>query len=94
MQSTTNRQQVIFQDLGQMPYQKAWDYQQQLHDQVKANKLHNRKLSSSDPDFQSYTHYLLFCDHPPVYTLGKSGSLDNLLLNEQQLADQGFEFYH
>ncbi|MFK7934154.1 MAG: lipoyl(octanoyl) transferase LipB [Saprospiraceae bacterium] len=93
MHSTTDVQRVIFQDLGQMPYKEAWEYQQRLHDEVKAKKLSNRKLEPTDPTYQSYAHYLLFCDHPPVYTLGKSGSLDNLLLNEQQLAEQGFTFY-
>lgn len=93
MNRKTVVQKVIFQDLGDMPYREAWDYQQQLHDEIKAKKLHNRKLEPTDPAFQFYPHYLLFCNHPPVYTLGKSGSLDHLLLNETELAEQGFTFY-
>ncbi len=85
--------QVIFKDLGRVSYQKAWDYQQQLLDQAIALKRHNRQLSASDADWKQQQHHLLFCDHPPVYTLGKSGKKEHLLLNEIQLNEQGFEFF-
>jgi len=81
---------VIFKDLGRIDYQQAWDYQQSLLDLSVATKLHNRKFPY-DP--KPVRHYLLFCEHPPVYTLGKSGSKDNLLLDEQKLREQGFSFY-
>jgi len=85
------KQKVRYQDLGRMPYQKAWDYQQQLLKQVVDTKLANRHL---DPKQQTFNpHHLLFCDHPPVYTLGKSGSMDHLLLNETQLKANGIEFF-
>lgn len=87
------RNQVIFKDLGRISYQKAWDYQQELLEQAIAIKRQNRPLSVTDADWKQQQHYLLFCDHPPVYTLGKSGKKEHLLLNETQLEEQGFEFF-
>ncbi len=77
---------VVFRDLGMMDYKAAWDYQFALREELlekKKNKTHpnNRK------------HYLLFCEHPHVFTLGKSGSMDNLLLNEAELAAEKIDFY-
>ncbi len=84
---------VIFQDLGLMPYQEAWDYQTQRHREVIDRKLANRKRRDAGEEQERQRHYLLFCEHPPVYTLGKSGSLDHLLLNEQALRREGIEFH-
>jgi lipoyl(octanoyl) transferase len=84
---------VEFQDWGRVPYQEAWDRQTQLHKSVIARKLENRKKEKEGLPTETQQHYLLFCEHPPVYTLGKSGSLDHLLLDEQQLEEAGFEFY-
>ncbi len=86
-------EQVIYQDLGNISYQTAWDYQQKLLREVVDRKLSNRHLSTEDADFSPYRHYLLFCDHPHVYTLGKSGSLDNLLLDEAELKEREIEFF-
>lgn len=84
---------VIFQDLGEKSYEEAWTYQQSLHDQLKDHKISKRR-NPGDPRFKVYQpHYLLFCEHPPVYTLGKSGSLNNLLLSEDRLKAAGFEFF-
>lgn len=86
-------EQVIFQDLGLIAYREAWDYQTRLHAELVENKLANRsRIAKSEPTIQQ-SHHLLFCEHPPVYTLGKSGSMDHLLLNEQELTQEGFEFY-
>lgn len=93
LQKTADTQPVIFQDLGNIPYQEAWDYQQQLHDSLKAKKIRNRSYAPTDADYKSYAHHLLFCEHPPVYTLGKSGAMDHLLLSEQEMKEQGFSFY-
>jgi lipoyl(octanoyl) transferase len=83
---------VDFQDLGRIQYKQAWDYQMQLFEEIKAIKLRNREL---EPGQQTPTpNYLLFCEHNPVYTLGKSGLMENLLLNNQQLKNEGIEFYH
>jgi len=86
-------QKVIFKYLEKIPYQEAWDYQQQLLNEAVATKRHNRNLSPNHPDFIPQKHHLLFCHHPPVYTLGKSGSLDHLLLSEEKMKEKGIEFY-
>ncbi len=82
---------VILQTLGQMPYQEAWDYQTQLFEGIIAQKIQNRKVL---PENQTPTpNYLLFCEHPHVYTLGKSGKKTHLLLTETELQTQGIEYY-
>jgi len=90
---TTSIQQVVFQDLGQMDYQQAWDYQTSLHRELVALKLENRQRASEGLPPLLQRHYLLFCEHPPVYTLGKSGTDANLLLDEKSLEKQGFQFF-
>ena len=63
-----------------MDYQQAWDYQEKIFAETINLKIQNRKLSSEQ---QSLTpNYLLFVEHPHVYTLGKSGKEENLLLEE------------
>lgn len=81
---------VFFQDLGNIRYQDAWDYQEKLLKQGSDQKLFNRK--NPDAAIPPVNH-LLFVEHPHVYTLGKSGSLDNLLLNESEMKERGIEFY-
>ncbi len=82
---------VLFEDLGIIDYKKAWDYQEELHKKVVDIKLKNRELS---PENQIPTpNYLLYCEHTHVYTLGKSGSEENLLLNKSQLAENNATFY-
>ena len=82
---------VIFKDLGIIDYQQAWDYQEELFDEVVSLKLANRDKPESrkSPD----KHYLLFCEHPHVYTLGKSGAKENLLLNNDNLETNGIQFF-
>ncbi len=78
-------------DLGLIDYKQAWDYQEKLFDEVVQIKSNNRKLSS---EFVLQTpNYLLFCEHPNVYTLGNSGDKKNLLINEQQLEEKNATFY-
>ncbi|MEM9886267.1 MAG: lipoyl(octanoyl) transferase LipB [Bacteroidota bacterium] len=84
---------VIFQDLGTISYKEAWDYQQQLLEKAIARKRSNRGLLPTDSDYQAQKHQLLFCEHPPVYTLGRKGDTANLLLNEAELEKEGIEFY-
>src|SRR6185295_4591657 len=84
-------QKVFFEDLGLTPYKAAWDYQTSLFDEIIAIKTANRNLTETDQ--KPTTSHLLFCEHPHVYTLGKSGSMDNLLLNEAELAEKNIEFY-
>jgi lipoyl(octanoyl) transferase len=85
-------QQVIFKDLGLITYETAWDLQGKLLKEVVDRKLRNRKLPEGEaPEKQQ--HYLLFCEHSPVYTLGKSGSTEHLLLSENELKKEGFQFF-
>ena len=86
-------EQVIYQDLGKISYRAAWDYQEQKLKSLIDRKLDNRNRQKQDLPTVAQQHYLLFCEHPPVYTLGKSGSMEHLLLNEAELAAQGFEFF-
>jgi len=80
---------VIFEDLGQIDYQKAWDYQENLFEKVVSAKQDNRVSETKTPT----PNYLLFCEHPHVYTLGKSGKESNLLMNEDFLKSKGATFY-
>lgn len=82
---------VIFRDLGLIDYQEAWDYQERIFAETVALKIKNRNLPTSD---QTPTpNYLLFLEHPHVYTLGKSGKQENLLLDESQLDANEAKFY-
>jgi lipoyl(octanoyl) transferase len=80
-----NRQTVIFEDLGRMPYQQAWDYQEEL--------LQGNILIKSQSLGHTINH-LLFVEHPPVFTLGKSGHLTNLLIPEEGMKEKGIEFFN
>lgn len=84
-------QQVNFQDLGLIDYQKAWDLQERLFKATIQRKIDNRNLPENEK--VPTEHHLLFCEHPHVYTLGKSGSQDHLLLDEQGLKDKDAVFY-
>lgn len=71
-------------------YQKAWDYQESLFRQAVDQKLANRKSEEPQPTL----NYLLFCQHPHVYTLGKSSDPGHLLLDDKGLTHNGVPFYH
>lgn len=81
--------QVLFKDLGLMGYKEAWDYQENLFNDVVQHKLKNRDTDIKLPP----NHYLLFCEHPHVYTLGKSGKENNLLINDSKLKEKNATFY-
>jgi lipoyl(octanoyl) transferase len=82
---------IIFQDLGLMDYKACWDYQEKLFNETVNLKISNRDLPEEK---QIPTkNYLLFVEHPHVYTLGKSGDEKNLLLNEKQLLDKHANYY-
>jgi len=87
----TNERNVIFKDLGMIRYQEAWDYQKNLFGQVMEIKKYNDELPVCEQN--TNYNYLLFCEHPHVYTLGKSGSEENLLINSELLKKKGVEFY-
>ena len=75
---------IIFKDLGLIDYQQAWDFQKEMH----ANVFQSKTVSEGT----ERENYLLFCEHPHVYTLGKSGSENNLLINHLQLQAKNATF--
>jgi lipoyl(octanoyl) transferase len=83
-------QKVHFQDLGLIDYKKAWDYQTELFQKNVELKIEARK-ANQEPAATS--HHLLFCEHPHVYTLGKSGSENHLLVNETFLKSIDSTYY-
>ncbi len=97
------KQTIIFRDLGQMPYQQAWDYQESLlkeNLEIKSKQLESSSLPGDQTNGLNYmeelnatTNYLLFVEHPPVYTLGKSGKYEHVLLDEDQRKERGIEFF-
>ncbi len=78
---------ILFKDLGEsQDYQKTWDFQEELLAENIAIKTQNRvKEKNSQTDFESTKNHLLFVEHPHVYTLGKSGHIENLLANQDFL---------
>jgi lipoyl(octanoyl) transferase len=89
MQKNTCR--FIFRDLGQISYKDAWEYQERLFQEVIARKLGNEELSELER--MESLNYLLFCEHPHVFTLGKSGKVGNLLVSTQQLEAKHATFF-
>ena len=83
---------VEFIDLGLKDYKETWDYQTELFDKNIAIKISNRKEENSSLH-QTTTNHLIFCEHPHVYTLGKSGSEENLLISEAILKQQKAQYY-
>lgn len=76
-------------------YREAWDMQESLLQENVAIKTNARKLDPGyDPISLDTKHYLLLCEHPPVYTLGKSGHMSNVLLTEAELAERNISFFH
>ena len=75
---------IKFIDLGLLDYKEAWDYQQNLFDEIVEIKKQNRK---NNTDIKT-PNYFLFVEHPHVYTLGKSGDQSNLLIDKSQLKNK------
>lgn len=94
-----DKQQVIFKDLGIIEYKKAWDYQEDL---LQANlsikkELRNERLNNENTTLnplRSTLNYLLFCEHPSVYTLGKSGKKENVLMSDDELQQNDIAFFN
>ena len=80
---------VQLQDLFVKDYKDTWDYQTELLQEIVSVKINNRKNNLQE----ATKNHFLFVEHPHVYTLGKSGDLNNLLLNERQLTEKGATFY-
>lgn len=83
---------VRFRDLGRIDYQEAWDLQKRLLQQAIDRKTANGGLAEEER-IDTEDH-LLFCEHPPVYTLGKSGSRENILISDHEMEERGVSFYH
>ena len=87
------QQKVVFEDLGILSYQPTWDYQEALllkNTQIKwAARQKEEEASKTATE-----HRLLMVEHPPVFTLGKSGKWEHVLVSEQQLQNLGIEFFH
>ena len=80
---------ILLKDLSFKDYKETWDYQSELLQEIVDVKISNRR---NDQKEITKNHFL-FVEHPHVYTLGKSGDLSNLLLNEKQLEEKGATFY-
>jgi lipoyl(octanoyl) transferase len=80
---------INLQDLGLKDYKETWDYQELLFKQTVDIKIKNRR---EEAGLETPNHFL-FVEHPHVFTLGKSGELSNLLVDEKQLAAKGAKFY-
>ena len=87
-------QTIHFQDLGRMAYDAAWDYQETLMQanlKIKARRFDSRDYAVVVDD--ATKHHLLFCEHPHVYTLGKSGHIENLLVNDARMKELDVTFF-
>ncbi|HXD78353.1 MAG TPA: lipoyl(octanoyl) transferase LipB [Puia sp.] len=97
---------VLFSDLGRMEYQAAWDYQEALLQgnlRVKAAEReragvvmpegHKPAVEEGRDDRGNTVHHLLFVEHPPVYTLGKSGNIEHVLIGDERMREKGAQFF-
>ena len=80
---------VIVQNLPKMSYKEAWSYQESLFDPIVKQKIANKNDQTDIPT----NNYLVLCEHQDVYTIGKSGKIENLLLSEAELAAKNIEFH-
>lgn len=89
-----DKQYVIYKDLGLVSYKKAWDYQDVLlQENVYIKSSGYKQDDQSVSNKLSTTNYFILCEHPPVYTLGKSGHMENILISEVEMNRKGIEFY-
>lgn len=77
---------VVFEDLGLIDYKKAWDYQEQIFNNIIEYKTKGENQENVD-------NHILFCEHPHVYTLGKSGAQNNLLISDEFLKKINATYY-
>jgi lipoyl(octanoyl) transferase len=87
-------QKIEFEDLGRIAYDRAWDYQEFLmKENLQAKAAKYSTPEAGHPAVGSTTHHLLFCEHPHVYTIGKSGMIENLLVNDARLKELNVSFF-
>ena len=77
---------VEYRDLGRMAYAASWEYQRELFEGLLSAKREGRPFEGGG--------YMLLVEHPAVYTLGKSGHQENMLISESYLKQLGAEFFH
>lgn len=82
---------IEFHDLGLIDYKKAWDYQEKLFRELQEVKL--KSPHGFEGSVNKVHNYLLFCEHPHVFTIGKSGSMGNILVGDDQLKKEGIEVH-
>lgn len=90
-----NKLQVSTKHLHRIAYKDAWDYQESLLQKnldIKKSNRDHELLGDGVPAVET-SNYFLLCEHHPVFTLGKSGAMENLLVNNTYLQQQGIEFY-
>ncbi|MDV7393384.1 lipoyl(octanoyl) transferase LipB, partial [Arthrospira platensis SPKY1] len=80
---------IYYTNLGHHDYRKTWDLQEVLFQKVLTEKVENRKRETQLPT----PNFFLMVEHPPVFTLGKSGLLEHLLLTEEECAKRGIDFF-
>ena len=86
---------IEFRDLGIIEYGKAWDLQENLlRDNLAIKSDYRTNFPDTLPMHIPTLQYLLFCEHPPVYTLGKSGNINNVLFTPEVLDEKGIAFFH
>jgi len=85
-----DRPSVRLLDLGRLPYAEAWDMQTRIHQSLVD---HKRALWQGTQTVEAPEHTFMLCEHDPVFTLGKSGSEDNLRLDAEGLQREGFSFF-
>ena len=85
---------VYCRDLGQMDYKACWDLQQSLFDVLTAGKTNRTAAPESATPSSEEAGTILLVEHPPVYTLGKSGHAENLLVGRETLEAMGGQFFH
>ncbi len=84
---------ITFEDLGLIEYQEAWDYQTKIFEKTIAVKSVNRKKEDQGLEVETTKNHLIFCEHPHVYTLGKSGKESHLLMNSTQLEVNNISYH-
>lgn len=89
--NTILNKETTFIDLGLIDYQQAWDYQTWLFNSILDIKQHNR---DNPGDEKQTDNYLIFCEHPHVFTQGRNGDDGNLLKSKDQLSDINATYYH
>ena len=80
---------IILRDIGKSSFSDAWEYQEDIFKKIIDQKIKNR----SNENKMETNNFLIITEHDPVYTIGKSGDISNLLLNDDEMKTQGIKFY-